>query len=142
MGRIREKEGLSYGVGSAFRAMSLDQRSTFSIYAICNPENVAKVVKLAREETDRLLKEGITKEELAESQKGYLQSQQASRGDDTRLVQVLAETLVTGRTLKFQAAIEDAVRKLTLEDVQAAMRKHIDPSRMINAVAGDLPESK
>ena len=142
MGRIREKEGLSYGVGSAFRAMSLDQRSTFSIYAICNPENVAKVVKLAREETDRLLKEGITKEELAESQKGYLQSQQASRGDDTRLVQVLAETLVTGRTLKFQAAIEESVRKLTLEDVQAAMRKHIDPSRMINAVAGDLPESK
>jgi len=142
MGRIREKEGLSYGVGSVFRAMSLDQRSTFSIYAISNPENVGKVVTLAREETDRLLKEGITEEELAESKKGYLQSQQASRGEDARLSQVLADALFAGRTLKFQASLESAVDKLSREQVQAAMRKHIDPSRMVNAVAGDLPEAK
>lgn len=141
MGRIREKEGLSYGVGSAFRAMSLDQRSTFSIYAISNPENVGKVVTLAREETDRLLKEGITDAELAESKKGYLQSQQASRGEDLKLAQVLADALFAGRTLKFQASIEEAVDKLTREQVQSAMQKHIDPSRLVNAVAGDLPEA-
>lgn len=140
MGRIREKEGLSYGVGTAFRAMSLDQRATLSIYAISNPENVGKVVTLAREETDRLLKEGITEEELTESKRGYLQSQQASRGDDIRLASVLADALFTGRTLKFQAALEAAVDKLTREQVQAAMQKHIDPSRLVNAVAGDLPE--
>lgn len=142
MSRIREKEGLSYGVGSMFRAMSLDERATFSVYAICNPENAAKVVALAREETDRFLKDGITQAELEESQRGYLQSHQASRGDDTRLVQLLAESLVADRTLKFQASIEEVVRKLTREEVQAAMRKHIDPSRFVNAVAGDLPESK
>lgn len=141
MGRIREKEGLSYGVGSAFRAMSLDQRSTFSIYAISNPENVGKVVTLAREETDRLLKEGITEAELAESKKGYLQSQQASRGEDLKLAQVLADALFAGRTLKFQASIEEAVDKLTREQVQSAMQKHIDPSRLVNAVAGDLPDA-
>ncbi len=140
MGRIREKEGLSYGVGSVFRATSLDQRSTFSVYAICNPENAGKVVALAREEIDRLLKEGITEAELAESKQGYLQSQQASRGEDGKLVQVLSDTLFTGRTLKFQASIEDAVKKLTREQVQSAMQKHIDPSRLVNAVAGDLPE--
>lgn len=141
MSRIREKEGLSYGVGSAFRAMSLDQRSTFSIYAISNPENVGKVVTLAREETDRLLKDGITEAELAESKRGYLQSQQASRGEDPKLAQVLADALFAGRTLKFQAGIEDAVDKLTREQVQSAMQKFIDPSRLVNAVAGDLPET-
>ena len=140
MGRIREKEGLSYGVGSVFRATSLDQRSTFSIYAISNPENASKVVALAREEIDRFLKDGITDEELAESKRGYLQSQQASRGEDLKLAEVLANALFTGRTLKFQASIEEAVGKLTREQVQAAMQKHIDPSRLVNAVAGDLPE--
>ena len=141
MGRIREKEGLSYGVGSVFRSMPLDQRSTLSIYAISNPENVGKVVTLAREEIDRFLKDGITEEELAESQKGYLQSQQASRGEDSKLSEVLANTLYTGRTLKFQASIEEAVGKLTREQVQVAMQKYIDPSRLVNAVAGDLPET-
>ena len=140
MGRIREKEGLSYGVGTVFRALPLDQRATLSIYAISNPENVGKVVTLAREETDRLLKEGITEAELTESKRGYLQSQQASRGDDVRLASVLADALYTGRTLKFQASLEAAVDKLTREQVQAAMQKHIDPSRLVNAVAGDLPD--
>lgn len=142
MGRIREKEGLSYGVGSAFNASSLDKRAALSIYAIANNANIGKVVTLAREETDRMLKDGITAEELAESQRGYLESQQASRGDDGRLVVLLADCLFTGRTLKFQASIEEAVKKLTREQVQAAMQKHIDPSRLVNAVAGDLPDSK
>ena len=54
MSRIREKEGLSYGVMSGFRASALDPRSTFSLMAICNPENVDKVVALAREEIELL----------------------------------------------------------------------------------------
>ena len=142
MSRIREKEGLSYGVASAFRSMSLDKRSTFSIYAISNPTNVGKVVELAREETDKLLKEGISETELEESKRGYLQSHQADRGDDQKLSQLLADSLYTGRTLKFQAEVEEAVGKLTREDVQAAMRKHIDPSRLVNAIAGDLPKDE
>jgi zinc protease len=139
MGRIREKEGLSYGVGSALRAGSLDPRATLSLYAISNPENVDTVVKLAREETDRLLKDGITDTELAESQRGYLQSHQADRGDDSRLAMLLANSLYAGRTLDFQAKLETAVSKLTKEQVRDAMSKHIDPSRMVQAVAGDLP---
>lgn len=142
MSRIREKEGLSYGVGSGFNASSLDKRAALSLYAIANNDNIGKVVTLAREETDRMLKDGITEEELAESKRGYLESQQASRGDDGRLVGLLAECLFTGRTLKFQASIEEAVKKLTREQVQSAMQKHIDPSRLVNAVAGDLPDSK
>lgn len=140
MSRIREKEGLSYGVGSVFRSLSLDERSTLSIYAISNNENIGKVVELTREEMDKLLKDGITDAELAESKTGYLQSHQASRGDDGKLATMLGDCLYTGRTLKFQAGIESAVEKLTKEQVQAALRKYINPSALVNAVAGDLPE--
>jgi len=141
MGRIREKEGLSYGVGSALRAMSLDRRGTLSLYAISNNANIDRVVSLAREEIDRILKEGVTDAELAESKQGYLQSQQADRGDDSRLVQLLVDALFTDRTLQFQAGVERGVSELTRDQVQSALRKHIDPSRLVNAVAGDLPEA-
>lgn len=141
MGRIREKEGLSYGVGSAFRALSLDQRATLSIYAISNNDNIGTVVKLAREEIELLLKDGVTEAELSESKKGYLQSHQAARGDDAKLVGMLADSMYAGRTLAFQASIEESLGKLTREQVVAAMRKHIDPSRLVNAIAGDLPSA-
>ena len=36
--RIRQKEGLSYGVGSGFGASSRDESGTFSAYAIYAPE--------------------------------------------------------------------------------------------------------
>ncbi|MBC8115214.1 MAG: insulinase family protein [Candidatus Saccharimonas sp.] len=140
MGRIREKEGLSYGVGSVFRAASLDPRATLSMYGIAAPQNIEKVVTLAREELVKLLKDGITDEELAESQQGWLQGEQQKRGDDAQLAAVLANALYAGRTLDFSAKLETAVSKLTKDQIRAALVKHIDPTKLVNGVAGDLPK--
>ena len=41
--RIRQKEGLSYGVGSQVQASPLDQSGSFVTFAIFAPQNVAKV---------------------------------------------------------------------------------------------------
>lgn len=139
MGRIREKEGLSYGVGSTFRSSPLDPRSTFSIYAICNPENVEKVVTLAKEEIETLLKDGLKDEELSESQQGWIKGQEANRGEDGKLASILANGLFVGRTLEYQAKIESRVSNLTSDQVIAALRRHLDPNRLVNAIAGDLP---
>ena len=138
MSRIREKEGLSYGVMSAFRSSALDPRSTFSLMAICNPVNVEKVVALAKEEIERLLKDGVTEEELSDSQEGWIKGQQADRGDDGKLASMLANGLLIGRTLDHQAKLEAKVRALKRDDVAAALRKHLDPGKLVNVVAGDL----
>ena len=138
MSRIREKEGLSYGVASVFRSSALDQRSTLSVYAICNPVNVEKVVTLAHEEISRLLKDGITDEELSDSQEGLVKGQQADRGDDMKLTVILANALFAGRTLEFQEKLDAKILSLKRDDVAIAMRKFIDPSKLVNAIAGDL----
>ena len=138
MSRIREKEGLSYGVMSSFRASALDPRSTFSLMAICNPENAEKVLQLAREEIELLLKSGITAEELSDSQQGWIKGNEADRGDDAKLASILATALFTGRTLDHQAKLEAKVQGLKPDDVVAALRKHIVPSELVNVIAGDL----
>ena len=138
MSRIREKEGLSYGVMSSFRSSALDPRSTFSIFAICNPENAEKVVALAREEIELLLKNGITDDELSESQQGWIKGQEADRGDDGKLAVILGNALFAGRTLDHQAKLEAKILALKPEDIVSALRKNFDPSKLVNAVAGDL----
>jgi zinc protease len=40
--RVRQKEGLSYGVGSSLTASSLDPRASFALQAISNPQNTRK----------------------------------------------------------------------------------------------------
>src|SRR5205085_4867850 len=72
--RIRQKEGLSYGVSSGFSADPFDPRASLRINAICNPTNIEKVEKCVREELDRLLKDGVTEDELNKAKQGYLQS--------------------------------------------------------------------
>ena len=60
--RVRQKEGLSYGVRSGLSVSSLDNRSIFYTYAICNPANMTKVKAAIREELDLLRAKGVTDE--------------------------------------------------------------------------------
>lgn len=140
MSRIREKEGLSYGVASMFRSSAFDVRSTFSIYAICNPENAEKVVKLAKEEMQLMLKSGITESELSDAQEGLIQSQEADRSDDAHLAAILSNLTFAGRTLEYQAKLDARIRALKSEDVAAALRRHLAPDKFVNALAGDFKQ--
>src|SRR5262245_53813408 len=63
--RIRQQEGLSYGVSSSFSAAALDQRADFTVTAISNPQNIAKVAQAAHEEMERLSRDGVSGAELA-----------------------------------------------------------------------------
>lgn len=136
--RVRQKEGLSYGVGSGLRSSSLDPRTSFYIFAIANPMNVEKLKTVVREEIEKITKEGVTDQELETAKRGFLQRLEVSRTDDAGLAAALGETSQTGRTLAFDAAQEDKVRKLTREEVNAALKKYLTLDRMILAVAGDL----
>ena len=57
--RIRQKDGLSYGVGSQVHADSLDPVGSFSIFAISAPQNTAKVESDAKEELAKVLARGF-----------------------------------------------------------------------------------
>jgi zinc protease len=139
--RIRQQEGFSYSVRSSFRANNLDPRAQFTIYAISNPSNMDKLADAVVEEIHRLLDEGVSAEELAEAKRGYLQRQQLGRNSDRSLVNILADTLEAGRTMEYYAAIEKTIEALDANQVQAALRKHIRPEKLVVVTAGDLAES-
>jgi predicted Zn-dependent peptidase len=60
---IREKRGLVYSVGSALSHYA--GAGTFSVYAGCSKKRVPEVLRLIREELDRVAADGITAEEVA-----------------------------------------------------------------------------
>lgn len=140
--RVRQKEGLSYGVGSNFQASSLDERAALYAYAISNPQNMDRVVDVIREEIDLLLKKGITDQELETAKQGFLQRQKVARTDDGNLAQQLAETSYVGRTMQYQAELEEKIRDLTAGQVVEALRKHFDPDRLVIVTAGDFQKGK
>jgi zinc protease len=139
--RIRQKEGLSYGVGSGFNAGSLDKNGQFTAQAIYAPQNAAKLEAAIKEEITRALKDGFTAEEVAAAKSGYLQSQQLNRAQDAGLVRKLAQYRFLNRTLAWDAELEKKIAALTPDEIAAAMRRHIDPSKFTIIKAGDFAKA-
>jgi zinc protease len=138
--RIRQKEGISYGVGSQVSANSLDKSSNFTTYAMYNPENTDRLDKALREELEKIRTEGFTDEEVKAAKSGFLQSRQVTRAQDPSLASTLNKYL--NRTMAFDAELDKKIEALTPEMINAAVKKHIDPSKLVTVRAGDFIKAK
>ncbi|MEE2826663.1 MAG: insulinase family protein, partial [Planctomycetota bacterium] len=136
--RVRKKDGLSYGVGSMLNAHPIDQSGVFIMQAISNPENTPKVVAAINEEVQRLLESGVTADELERAKNSYLQNRQGGRAQDQQLVGMLINNLRTDRTMKFQQESDERIADLSKEDVDRAIRKYVEPEKLIIITAGDF----
>jgi len=136
--RIREKEGLSYGVNSQFTASPRDPSASFTITASTNPVNIDRVEKCVAEELEKFLTDGPSLTELTDAQKAYLESQKVSRAGDAGLAGQITTNLQLNRTFAHSAELEKKIAALTPDDVKAAFRKHIDPKKLVIIRAGDF----
>lgn len=136
--RVRQKEGLSYSVASGLNAHPIDERTVFTVFAICNPENKDKLIKVIREEILLLLEGGITEEELEAAKQGILQSSQLERTRDNVLASILGGTIFADRDMQYYADFEERVAKLSSSQVNEALRKFIEPDRLVICLAGDF----
>ena len=136
--RIREKEGLSYDVRSSVAWGSVEPNSEWEASAIFAPQNQAKVEAAFREEVARALQDGFTAQELTEGQRGLLSFRRLSRAQDGALAGALASNLYLGRTFARSAEVDAALAKLTLAEVNAALRKYVRPDTFAAAFAGDF----
>ena len=141
--RIRQKEGLSYGVGSSLQANPIDEVGSFYTYAIYNPDNAEKLVAAWKDEIDKMLKDGFTNEELADAKSGFLQRQQVGRSKDDGLAAKLSSNLYLNRTLAFDDSMENKISAIPVADVNTTMKKYIHPDKISYVQAGDFkPASK
>jgi len=86
----------------------------------------------------RILKDGITPEELAKAKSGIAQAEAQSFAQDRGLVQRLVNHLDTGRTFSWEKQFLAHIQALTPDAVNAAARKYIDPAKITIVKAGDF----
>lgn len=140
--RIRGKEGISYGVGSFFNAGNLDKVGTFTAYAIYAPENVGKLEEVFKEEILKAVNEGFTAEEVEAAKSGWLQSRSVNRAQDASVASSLNNYLFTSRTMKWDEELEKKVQALTVTEINAAMKKHLNYDNLNMVKAGDFAKAK
>jgi zinc protease len=140
--RIRQKEGISYGVGSGFNASALDQTGTFQANAIYAPENLERLEAAFKEEIKKVITDGFTADEVEQAKKGWLLNNQRNRGSDANIAGTLMSYLFLGRTLTWDDDLDKKVAALTVADINAAMKKHLTLDKISIFKAGDFANAK
>ncbi len=136
--RVRQTEGLSYTIRSIVTGRKRDIRTDFTLYAITNPQNKDKLLAVIREEIEKLLAEGVTADELERAKKAYLGGQRVQRSDDANVAALLLQTMFNERTMEYHEQLDSRVEALTVDEVNAAIRKFIDIDKLVIAAAGDF----
>jgi zinc protease len=139
--RVREKEGLSYSVGSWLTASSLDDAGEFGVYAIYAPQNRARVDAAIGEELRRALDEGFSAQEIEDGRRSLLHARKMARNSDAGLAGRLAGYSAINRTLAWDIALEKRIAELTPAEVRDALRQHLQLGKLSVVKAGDFKPS-
>ena len=136
--RIREKDGLSYGVYSGLDVSVWESSSTFSVQAIFAPQNLTKVKTAFTEELDKILRTGVTELELKNAKAAILKSRQLNRAQDRFVQAGWINNLRLNRRYTVSAELDQRISAVTVEQVNAVLRKVLKPDALLFSVAGDF----
>jgi zinc protease len=136
--RLRENEGMSYGAGTFVNASYRYSVCTWGVYAIFNPMYKNRLDSAFKDEVNKALQGGFTADELKKAVTAWLGQRKTLLGVDRYLVFHQADYLEKGKDLGFDAEYEDKAKALTVEQVNAVVKKYISPDKMTLIYAGDF----
>jgi zinc protease len=139
--RIRVKDGLSYGAGANFSMPVKDDSGRMTGYAIAAPQNVPHVETDFNDELTKAVKDGFTADEVEKAKKTWLDERMQQRTEDGSIAGILRERERWGRTMQWDAKREAAVAALTVQQVNDAFKRNVDPSAISIVKGGDFKKA-
>lgn len=135
--RLRQKDGLSYFAFSSLALNPLDAAGTFRAGGALNPENARKGMTTMLEEINQLVSGGITADELTGAKRGLLEGFERNLSNDAFVVGLLHDGLYLERKMDFWSRRNAAITAATLDQVNAAVKRHLRPDSLVKVTAGD-----
>lgn len=136
--RLREKDGISYGVGSYLNVPITNDVSSWNYYAYLNPTKRDAVESAVKDEVSKALKTGFTQEELDSNKKSYANIRTTSLGMENTLINLENSKLLLGVPLERYDELNTKIQNLKLEEVNAVLKKYISLDKVTSIYAGDF----
>lgn len=139
--RLRQKEGLTYMTQSAANVSSTDQVGHWLAVAIFNPTNLQKLESSFMDEVSKAASGGFTADEVAKAKTSILQNRRTQRASDAALANLIDNELYLGRTMQFDTDLDTRIASVTPEEASAAMKRAVDPAKLVIVKAGDFAKA-
>lgn len=138
MSSVRDREGLTYGIGASV-ANDTFSDGDWRIDATFAPALLEKGVASTKKQLVLWREKGVTAEELARAKTRAAGNYKVGLATTSGLAGTILSTLNSGMPLQFVDEYPQRIAALTLAQVNGAIRKHIDPDRMVLVEAGTVP---
>jgi zinc protease len=134
--RVRSDEGLTYSINSTAES-NYTYQGTMHINFFTKTESYPKAISIILEELDRVIKDGVTTEELENARTALIAELPSSFRSPEDIVSTYAWNEFYGRAPDHYAKYPDELKKLTTEDLKNAAIKYIDKDKITYTIVGD-----
>ena len=136
--RIREKDGLSYGVAANLAVPRLGNTAAIDITASFAPANLAKLRAAVREVLMEKRESGFGALEVNFAKSAILARRAEQRTVPANAVVAIANNMRFDLALDIAANFDAAYQQLDAAAVNAALKKHLKPEQLWDAAAGSF----
>ncbi len=138
MANVRDKEGLTYGIASVLNHDAFTD-GDWSITATFAPQLLDKGIESTRRQLTSWYNNGVTAEELEKRKDNLVGAFKVGLATTDGLSQSLLLAIERGKDVTWLDEYPGVIRSLTLDQVNAAVKKHLDPEKMHLIKAGTVP---
>ncbi len=141
MANVRDKEGLTYGIGSYVSGDTFVD-GDWRIEGNFAPEMLEKGIASTKRQLTEWYKNGITDSELTQRKTGLAGTYKVGLSTTAGMASTILNTMNRDLDLTFIDQYPARVNALTKEQVNGAIKKHLDPEKMIVIKAGTVAGGK
>jgi zinc protease len=134
--QVRDKEGLTYGINSRFRSPGL-AAGPWLIGVSVNPQNVEKAIASTVNVLRDYVQNGIRPEELADEKSSSIGAFKVGLASNPGLARSLWYSEFYNLGADYLDRYPELIRAVTIEEVNAAIRKYFRPDQLTVVLAGD-----
>jgi len=142
MSTVREKEGLTYGIYARIESSGVSEYGYWRIMTFFAPEKVLQGLTSTMRECSAIREKGITPSEYARFKTIISTSEALLRDSIIRTASDIHGSQVRGFDLKSLQAHRKNMLNVTIKEVNAALKKYLDPDRLVITGAGPIESKK
>ena len=131
---VREKRGLSYNVRSGFNLQQ--ENGTFAISLQARSDHAAEAITVSRDVLQNFIKNGPTTTEVEKAKQSVIDSFINRLQGNGRILSAVSMIGFYNLPLDYLDTYRKKVKQVTLDDINQAFRKTINPEQLITVTVG------
>ena len=138
MQTVRDKQGLTYGIGSSISGVSFGADGYWSTWGTFSPDILKKGVGATKDQINLWFDKGVTEEELSAKKTTINGSYKVSMDSTSGLTSKILSNAEQGRDLLYLDEYPKIIDAISLSEVNTAIKNHVDPEKLYMVSAGTL----